>query len=73
MPMVERNESEAKQWDYQEHGEPTHIVDCVTLAATTHEVINDAPVSTEAVIKKSLADRRNTKQTVKNLAPELSF
>ena len=71
IPMVERHESEGRQWDYQEHGEATHIVDCVTLASVVHDKVNDAPTDSEAYIQQTLRDPRNTRKTVKDLAPEI--
>lgn len=73
IPMVERHEAEHRQWDYQEHGEPSHIVDCVTLASMVHNVVYDAPTNTEQVINQSLRDTRNTTRTVNRLIPELNL
>lgn len=71
IPMVERHENEARTWDYQENGEETHIVDCVTLASVVNMVINDAPTDTEEIINQSMKDRKNTRPTVQNIAPGL--
>lgn len=73
MPMIERHPTEGKEWDYQENGEATHIVDCVTLGVMAHNVVYDAPEDSEVTITKALADPRNTKSTVRNLAPDLNL
>lgn len=71
MPMVERHDSPARQWDYQENGEPTHIVDCVTLAAMAHNVVNDAPRDIDAEVKRAMSDRRTVKPSLTDLIPGL--
>lgn len=73
MPMVERHPNEGRLWDYVEDGEPTHIVDCVTLASMVHNVVYDAPTTSEETIQKSLRDPRNIRQSPRHLIPELSF
>jgi hypothetical protein len=73
MPMVERHPSEGRQWDYQEDGEPTHIVDCVTLAAMVHKVVHDAPADSAAALYKTLNDPKNKRRSVRDLIPDLQF
>ena len=73
MPMIERHENEGRLWDYKEDGEPTHIVDCITLAAMAHNVVYDAPTDTEATLDRALKNPRNTRTIVKDLAPEITF
>ncbi len=73
MPMIERHPTEGREWDYAEKGEATHIVDCITLAAVTHDIVYDAPEDSEVTIQKSIRDVRNTRQTIKNLAPDLNL
>lgn len=73
IPMVERHPDEGKLWDYVEDGEPTHIVDCCTLAAVAHKVIQDAPTTTEETINKALKDPRNTRRTVRDIAPDIQW
>lgn len=71
MPMVARHENEGRLWDYQEKGEPTHIVDCVTLAAVVHDAVNDAPTDTQAVIDKSMKHPKNSRRSLRDLVPHL--
>jgi len=73
IPMVERHENEAKQWDYAESGEATHIVDCVTLAAVAHKIIHDAPVTDKSRVDNSLNHPKNTKKSIKDIIPELNL
>lgn len=73
MPAVERHDSEGRLWDYQENGEPTHIVDCVTLGCVAHNIVYDAPKDSEAEIQRSLTSPKNNKKTVRQLVPEISF
>jgi hypothetical protein len=73
MPMIERHPDEGRLWDYVEDGEPTHIVDCVTLGAMAHATVYDAPTTSEAVINKSLRDPRNTRKSVRDLVPEIGL
>lgn len=73
MPMIERHENEGRLWDYKEDGEATHIVDCVTLAAMVHEVVADPPNNTQQIIDSTLRDPKNTRKSVRDLVPEISF
>lgn len=73
MPMVERNEKEKKSWDYQEHGEPTHIVDCITLGAVVNPSVNDKPTDIEQLVDESIKNRKNTKQSIKDIIPNLNL
>jgi hypothetical protein len=73
IPMVERHENEGKQWDYAESGEATHIVDCVTLAAVAHKIIHDAPVTDKTRMDNSVNHPKNTKKSIKDIIPELTF
>lgn len=73
IPMIERNVDEGKMWDAAEDGEATHICDCFRLASMVHKVIFDAPTDSEVVIKKAIADKRNYKKTIRELAPEMNF
>ncbi len=73
IPMVERHDSESRQWDYQENGEPTHIVDCVTLASMAHNVVNDAPTDIDHEMKKAMKDKRTLRPSVKDLIPGLDI
>ena len=63
MPMVERHPNEARQWDYQEDGEPTHIVDCVTLGCMVNDNVLDAPTNSAEVIARSIKESRNKHPT----------
>ena len=71
MPAVERHKSESRQWDYQENGEPTHIVDTITLAAVAHNVVNDAPRDMDVEVKKAMTDRRTIRASLTDLVPGL--
>jgi len=73
MPAVERHENEGRLWDYQEDGEPTHIVDCVTLAAVVHNVVYDAPTTTAEVIDKTLKSPKNVRKSVRDIIPDINF
>lgn len=73
MPMIERHENEGRQWDYKEDGEPTHIVDCVTLASMVNNLVYDAPTTSEEAVNRAIRDPRNTRRTINQLAPELGF
>ena len=73
MPMIERHESEGRVWDYQEKGEATHIVDCITLAAMAHNAVNDAPTDSEIAIYKSLNHPKNNRKSVKDIIPDLNI
>jgi hypothetical protein len=73
IPMVERHENEGRLWDYQEDGEPTHIVDCVTIAAMANNVVYDAPTTSEETIRRTLANPKNTRKSVRDLVPEIGF
>lgn len=74
MPMIERHENEGRLWDYKEDGEATHIVDTITISALVHKVVFDAPVTMDiAAINKNMQDKRNTRQTVRDVVPELDF
>ncbi len=62
MPMIERHPNEGRPWDYQESGEPTHIVDTITMSALANHIIMDAPKSfTAEDIHKNMRDPRNKK------------
>lgn len=71
IPMIERHESEARKWDYKENGEPTHIVDCVTLASVVHDNVQDAPKNLESEVQKAINDKRNVKKTIRDIIPGL--
>lgn len=71
MPMVERHKNEARPWDYQEDGEATHIVDCITLAAVMNKAVYDAPTDIETAVNQAMKDKRTLKPSVKDLIPEL--
>lgn len=73
IPMVERHENEAKQWDYAESGEATHIVDCCTLAAVAHNIVADPPVNSKQAIYATLNSPKNTRKSVKDLLPDLNL
>lgn len=73
IPMVERHETEGRQWDYAENGEATHVVDCVTLGCVVHTVVNDAPTTTEEQVNKALKDPRNNRKTIRQILPTLPF
>lgn len=73
IPMIERHPDEGKMWDAQEAGEATHICDCVRLGSMVHEIIADAPVNSKEAIDKAIKDTKNTKQTLRNIIPELNF
>lgn len=73
IPMIERHKNEGRQWDYTEDGEPTHIVDCVTLASMVNSVVYDAPTNTAKVVGSAITDRRNRHRTIKDIAPELDL
>ena len=73
MPAIERHPNEARSWDYTEDGEPSHIVDCITLASMVNNVVLDEPTDSAQVIEKSIKDSRNTRPTISQLAPELTF
>lgn len=73
IPSVERHDNEGRQWDYAEHGEATHIVDCVTLASVVHKKVADAPTNTEAVINMSLKHPKNTRKTLRDILPDLQI
>ena len=69
IPAVERHESEARQWDYQENGEPTHIVDCVTLASVVHNVVHDASPDIDERVSRAISDKRTIKPTLNDIIP----
>lgn len=71
MAMIERHPTEGREWDYQEKGEATHAVDCVTISAVTHDVIADAKPTTEEQVNKALRDPRNNKRTLRQIIPAL--
>ena len=73
MPMIERHPNEGRLWDYAEDGEATHIVDCVTLAAMVNNKVYDAPTTTEESVNAALKDPKNTRRSVRDLVPELTF
>jgi hypothetical protein len=73
IPMLERHPDDGRTWDAQDKGEATHIADVCRLACMAHEVVNDAPTDTEAVIARAVNDKRNTRKTVRNLIPDLGF
>jgi len=71
IPAVERHESPARQWDYAEHGEATHIVDCVTIAAMVHNVVNDAPTDIDTAVEMAMKDKRTVRPALKDIIPGL--
>jgi hypothetical protein len=73
MPMIERHPNEARQWDYAEDGEATHIVDCVTLAAIMNKAVADAPTTTDELAQAAVKDRRTLRPSVKDLLPGLQI
>lgn len=74
MPMIERHEKEDRLWDYKEDGEPTHIVDTITMSAMAHRVIYDAPTTMdEAAVNQILKNPRNTKTKLRDVVPEMEF
>lgn len=44
LPALQRHDSDKKREDAQEHGEATHIADCIRLACTSRPWVKDAPV-----------------------------
>lgn len=73
IPMVERHENEGRPWDYQEDGEPTHIVDCFTLGCVVNLVVNDASTDIDTEVKKAMKDKRTLKPSIKDLIPGLDI
>jgi len=73
MPMIERHPNEGRLWDYQEDGEATHIVDCVTLASVVHNIVYDAPKNATEVINKALNHPKNNRRSIKDLIPGLQI
>lgn len=73
MPMVERHPSEKRPWDYQENGEATHIVDCVTMSSMIHNIVRDTPILPEELIDQTLKNRKNNHKSVKDLIPTLDI
>lgn len=71
IPMVERHENEGRPWDYVESGEPTHIVDCVTLASVMNKVVYDAPTIIDEEVKKAMSDKRNLRPSLNDIVPGL--
>ncbi len=71
MPMIERHEKEDRLWDYKEDGEPTHIVDTITMAAMVHKVVLDAPVTLD--LDKAAKDPRNARTNMRDLIPGLDI
>jgi len=73
IPAVERHEDEGRPWDYTEDGEPTHIVDCVTLASVSHKVAADPPKNIETEVKKAMTDRRTIRPSLSDILPGLDI
>jgi hypothetical protein len=74
MPMIERHDDEGRLWDYKEDGEPTHIVDTITMASMVHKVVHDAPTTMDvAAINKIVQDPRNKQNRFRDVVPELGL
>ena len=73
MPMVERHPNEGRPWDYAEHGEPTHIVDCVTLAAVMNKAVHDAPTDIHAEVQRAMTDKRTLRPSISDMIPGLEI
>lgn len=73
MPAVERHPNEARTYDYTEDGEPTHIVDCVTLAAMVHPVVIEQETKIDELVARTLAHPKNTRKSVRDLVPDLDL
>lgn len=74
MPMIERHEKEDRLWDYKEDGEPTHIVDTITMSAMAHKVVFDAEKTLdEAEMNRIALHPRNKRSTLRDIAPGIDF
>lgn len=73
MAAIERHEDEGRLWDYKEKGEPTHIVDCVTLACMVHPIVKDAEPTTEQILDNSMKSAKNRRRSVRDLVPDIAL
>lgn len=73
IPMIERHDNEAKQWDAQESGEPTHCCDCFRLGSMVHDIVYDAPVSERDAFDIQINRSNTFKKTIRNLVPDVNL
>jgi len=74
MPLIERHPTPGREWDYQENGEATHIVDCITMANVSHDIVYDAPTTlTEKEITANMNHPKNNRKTVRDILPDLDM